>query len=102
MPNNDVDAPGGVHPIIQHRRCWFRPTSRSAVGHFDQFPSTSPGVGCPFGQETFAGATGNDGDAPKATVRHERNRRRRPTSVICGPTVIVPIDNLWWPVAITV
>ena len=20
MPNNDVDAPGGVHPIIQHRR----------------------------------------------------------------------------------
>ena len=20
MPNNDVDAPGGVHPITQHRR----------------------------------------------------------------------------------
>jgi hypothetical protein len=33
---------------------------------------------------------------------NERNRRRRPAAIICGPTVIVPIDNLWWPGAITV
>jgi hypothetical protein len=43
---------------------------------------------CRFGQETFAGTHGNGRDAPKP--------------VILGPTVIVTIDNLWWPVAITV
>jgi len=32
----------------------------------------------------------------------ERSRQRQRTAVIRGPTVIVPIDNLWWPVVITV
>jgi len=38
----------------------------TAKGHFDQFPAISPSVGYLFGQETFAGASGNDEDAPKA------------------------------------
>jgi hypothetical protein len=34
------------------------------MGHFDQFPPTSPSVGCRFGQGTFAG-TPATGETPQ-------------------------------------
>jgi hypothetical protein len=45
-----------------------RQSRRSDSGQFDQFPPTSPSVGCPFRQETFAGAAHNGQDAPKPTL----------------------------------
>ena len=45
------------------------PKRRSALGHFDQFPSTHPSVGYLFGHETFAGST--------ATGEERRKRRFR-------------------------
>ena len=45
-----------------------RVSSTAAVGHFDQFPAISPSVGYLFGQETVAGASGNDEDAPRAAI----------------------------------
>jgi len=40
----------------------------TALGHFDQFPATTPSVGYLFSQETVAGAT-PDPDAPRKNRR---------------------------------
>src|SRR5439155_465668 len=52
------------------------------------FPPTSPSVGCPFGQRTFAGATRNGRDAPRAVTQPTATRRLgftlrpRPTTAV--------------------
>ena len=55
---------------------------RSPVGCFDQFLPTSLSVGCRFGQRTFAGATRNGKDAPKAAVPVTLIERSRSTRLL--------------------
>ena len=54
----------GAAPAARYHDSSAVYSCRSPVGHFDQFPPTSPSVGCRFGQRTFAGATRNGRDAP--------------------------------------
>src|ERR1700680_1357377 len=58
----------GIAPAARYNDSFAVYSCRSPVGHFDQFPPTSPSVGCPFGQRTFAGATRNGRDAPRSVV----------------------------------
>ena len=41
---------------------------RQVWGHEDPFPPPNLNAGCGFSQQTFAGANGNHGDAPKADL----------------------------------
>jgi len=73
------------------------------MGHEDAFPRLRLSARCRFGQATFSGTHGNERDAPIAAVCRtsgtEGAGRQRSFG---GATVIVPIDNLWWPVSIPV
>jgi hypothetical protein len=52
-----------------------------------------------FSQGTFARTHGNGRDAPIPVVRLTRRHQYRR---LTDAPLIVPIDNLWWPVSITV
>ena len=58
----------GTAPVARYHHSSAVYSCRSPVGYFDQFPPTSLSVGCRFGQRTFAGATRNGKDAPKAAI----------------------------------
>ena len=76
----------GTAPAARYHDSSAVYSCRSPVGHFDQFPPTSPSVGCRFGQRTFAGATRNGRDAPVADLRRATtaNRVRYVAQVIPG------------------
>ena len=42
------------------------------MGHEDRFPLVGRSVGCPFGHETFAEASGSAKDAPLLAIRGKR------------------------------
>jgi len=46
------------------------------MGHEDAFPRPSVSARCRFSQGTFAGASGNDEDAPKPVIPSVSGRRR--------------------------
>jgi hypothetical protein len=74
------------------------------VGHEERFPLTRLSVGCGFRKETIAGMRRNGRDAPIPAVRADRcgaNALGRKRSS-ANATPILSIDNLWWPVSITV
>ena len=74
------------------------------MGHQDAFPRPGLSVRCRFSQGTFAGTHGNGREAPTAAVRRTSgtNGVRPDSGSFASAKVIVPIDNLWWPVSITV
>ena len=73
------------------------------MGHEDAFPSPRLSARYRFSQETFPGTRGNERDAPNPAVRGPKfNRQGPPIAVIRRPMLIFLIDNLWWPVSITV
>ena len=80
------------------------PEAMTGMGHEDQFPAPRrSSVGSRFSKRTLVGALGNGRDAPiTGRSSDEGNRRGWPIAVICRPTLIVSINNLWWPVLITV
>src|SRR5690348_1793155 len=49
MCEGPVSAQGVSGEADQERRSFVRMITRSASGHFDQFPPMSPGVGCRLG-----------------------------------------------------
>jgi hypothetical protein len=73
------------------------------MGHEDAFPRPRLSAHCRFSQGTFAGTGGNGRDAPIPAIRGTKIQPTGPAD--CGhspPMLIFPIDNLWWPVSITV
>jgi hypothetical protein len=57
-----------------HVRIWERPEVRVlwATRHEDQFQPARLSGGCRFGEETFAGTSGSDGEAPKPAIPFKR------------------------------
>jgi hypothetical protein len=73
------------------------------MGHQDPFLRPRVSARCGFREETFAGTRVNGRDAPFPDVRRRSGTDELARiAVISRAAVIVPIENLWWPVSITV
>jgi hypothetical protein len=74
------------------------------MGHEDALPQPRLSARCWFSQRTFVGTQGNGREAPNPAVAGSKMIRwDQPDSGHSLVTsLMILIDNLWWPVAITV